>query len=185
LIVRKQQGSYYMKVIKHDSTRKLESILKLKTNAEIRDRIRAVVFAISGKTAPWIADRLGYSPRWPQRWVKRYNENGLDGLRDSPREGQPMKLNEEQILWLQNRLEAGPLPTDEMNVFRGEDVVEILNKQFGVNYSLSGVYLLLSKLGYAYIKPRPIHPKNNPEEMAVWLKKNHAKLRSKDQATTP
>ena len=174
-----------MKVIKHDSVRKLESISKLKANAEIRDRIRAVIHAMKGLSAPKIADKLGYSRRWAQSWIERYNESGLDGLRDLPRSGQPVKLSEDQMLWLQNRIEAGPLPTDKFNVFRGKDIMEMIENQFGVTYGLSGVYLLLSRLGYSYIKPRPLHPKNNPEEMALWLKKNHAELRSQNQTTPP
>ena len=169
-----------MKIKEQVPPEELIELSKLKENAEIRDRMRAIVYASQGFTAAAIAQRLGYELSWVNRWARRYNESGLEGLKDLPRSGQPTKLNQKQVIWLQNRVEAGPLSSDKCNVFRGEDLQQIIEKQFDVKFSLSGIYALLSRLGYSHIKPRPVHPQNDPEAMAGWLKKNDAGVHPKN-----
>jgi transposase len=52
---------------------------------------------------------------------------------------------------------------------RGRDAVRILKNEFGVEYTLDGVYDLLARLGLACLKPRPRHRKNDPAVMRQWL----------------
>ena len=59
----------------------------------------------------------------------------------------------------------GPLSRDGVCTLRGKDAVKILNKEFGVSYSLPGVYDLLHRLNLSCLKPRPRHEKNDPEKM--------------------
>ena len=49
---------------------------------------------------------------------------------------------------------------------RGRDVVAILEREFGVKYSLDGAYGLLERLGYSCLSPRPLHEKNDPAAVA-------------------
>ena len=53
-----------------------------------------------------------------------------------------------------------------MCTLRGKDVVRILQKEFGVKYSLGGAYDLLARLGYSCLTPRPVHEKSDPAAMA-------------------
>lgn len=170
-----------MRVENHDTNKLLKAMSKLKAYAEIHERIRIVMFAKQGQTLKWIANKLDVAPTTVVKWVGRYNEGGLDGLYDLPRSGQPTRITEKQMTWLINRLEAGPGREDETNVFRGKDVMELIKKHCGVTYSLSAIYVILSRLGYSYIKPRPVHPQNNPEEMRTWLKKNDAQIYSRNK----
>ena len=54
-------------------------------------------------------------------------------------------------------------------VLRGKDVQQILEREFGVKYTLFGVYDLMHRLGFSCLKPRSKHRKNNPEKMQQWL----------------
>ena len=58
---------------------------------------------------------------------------------------------------------------DEVCTLGGKDVKVILKKEFGVKYSLPGVYALMHRLGLSCLKPRPKHRKNDPEKMQQWL----------------
>jgi transposase len=44
---------------------------------------------------------------------------------------------------------------------RGQDIRRIMQVEFGVVYSGSGVYELLRRLDYASLKPRPKHRKTD------------------------
>jgi transposase len=132
--------------------------------ARRRDRCRIVLLALRGFTAVQIADKVGCSRRTAQQWVYRYRDEGLEGLRERPRPGQPKKLATASEAAFRRRLEAGPTGADGVCTLRGRDIQRILAK-----YSLQGVYDLLHRLGYSCLKPRPQHRKNDPAAMAAWL----------------
>ena len=128
-----------------------------------RDRYRAVLMALDGQKAPAIAKALGRARRSVQDWVYAYRDGGVDALRPRPRPGRPTKLPREREGELKARLDAGPTPADGgVCTLRGKDVVAILEREFGVKYSLDGAYDLLERLGYSCLSPRPLHEKADP-----------------------
>jgi len=137
-------------------------------------RLRAVFLAASGRTAPQVAEALGSSRRAVQRWIARYNAEGPDALADRPRPGQPTLLPAGDTERLRQRLDAGPTPADGACTLRAEEIREILRAEFGVAYSLPGVYLLLHRLGYSCLDPRPRHRKSDPAAQEEFKKKSPA-----------
>ena len=63
---------------------------------------------------------------------------------------------------VRERLEAGPLPEDNVCTLRGVDVKRILATEFGVVRCLASIYHLLHRLGYSYLRPRPRHRRADP-----------------------
>ena len=47
--------------------------------------------------------------------------------------------------------------------------MKILANEFGVRYTLDGVYDLLHRLRLSCLVPRPRHRKNDPQVMQKWL----------------
>jgi transposase len=131
-------------------------------------RLRIIILAIEGWTAPAIAMSVGLLRRECQEWVYRFNESGLAGLEDRPGGGRSQPLTTEQQECLRQRIDAGPLDEDRICSLRGADIQGILAKESGVVRSLSGVYNLLHRLGYAYLRPRPRHTKANPGLQAAF-----------------
>ena len=82
---------------KHDVER-LQILVSKERQAKQRDRYRIAVLALQGLEALQIADKVGYSRQTVQQWVYRYRDEGLDGLRERPRSGQPKKLSTEKEL---------------------------------------------------------------------------------------
>lgn len=138
-------------------------------DAKQRDRCRIVLLALRGFTAVQIAEKVGCSRRTVQQWVYRYRDEGLEGLRERPRPGQPKKLAAASEEAFRKRLESGPTADDGVCTLRGRDIQRILAEEFGAKYSLQGVYDLLHRLGFSCLKPRPRHRKNDPAVMATWL----------------
>ncbi len=159
-----------MQAIAHDSVDELLSRARLRRFARIRDRLRCVALAMEGRTATEIAGLVGLSRRTVQAWVRRYNEEGIDGLHDRPLPGQPTKLKRTDEARFMTRIDAGPTETDGVCTLRGEDVRGILEREFGAKYSLNGVYDLLHRLGYSRLRPRPRHRDNDPEAAERWVR---------------
>ena len=147
----------------------LRRVVRREKKAKQRDRYRAVLLALEGRATLEIADRLGRSRPFVQKWVYRYRDEGIAGLAERARPGQPTKLRREDETLFQRRLEAGPREEDGVCTLRGRDVQCILEQEFGAKYSLNGVYDLLHRLGYSCLKPRPAHRKNDPQVMTQWV----------------
>ena len=147
-----------MKVIAHDTLEELRAAVHRTHDADERDRVRMVVQASEGETGAAIAQRFGCSSRAVRKWIARYNEGGLAGLKDLPRSGRPRHLESAKEEDVRRRLDAGAQAEDGVCALRGEDVRRILEEEFDARYSLSGTYVVLHRLGYSSLMPRPQHP---------------------------
>jgi transposase len=61
------------------------------------ERARVVWLAREGRRVPAIAQELGIDRGTVRFWLKRFNEQGLEGLRDEPRAGRPPTYTPEEV----------------------------------------------------------------------------------------
>lgn len=138
-------------------------------DAKQRDRYRAILLALEGHEAPAIAQTLGRSRAFVQRWVYAYRDHGLDAIAAKRQTGRPPNLSPEKETPFRERFLAGPTEADGVCTLRAKDAQRILREEFGVAYTLGGVYDLLHRLGFSSLTPRPRHRKNDPASMQQWL----------------
>lgn len=162
-----------------ESVKNLKSKIRLERNSDTRDRIRIFVLVAKCYTNVEIAKRLGYSLPWVQKWISRYKQGGLSALHDGKRTGQPALLTDEQVLILYDEILAGPDPDGPLSRYRIVDIQALIKSRFGVDFSLSGTHALMQRMKLSHVKPRPSHPKNDPQAMEDWKKKRPMSLRSK------
>ena len=137
-----------MHIADHHDLDQLRALYKRQRDGRTRTRLQAVILARQGESAAAIAKILGYSPRSIQGWVRRYNAHGINGMADRPRSGRTPKLPRREENKLRKRIETGLGSGESGARLRGRDIQQILKVQFGVDYSLDGVYKLLHRLGY-------------------------------------
>lgn len=148
----------------------LKASISREKNAKQRDRLRAVLLALEGHDAPQIARTLGRARRFVQRWCYAYRDGGINAIVVKKSTGQPKKLPADQEAKFKQRIVSGPTEADGgVCTLRGVDARRILEREFGVKYTLGGVYDLMHRLGLSCLSPRPRHRKNNPEAMAQWI----------------
>jgi len=159
-----------MHVESHLPLKELKQLEREEKDAGRSRRLRIIILAIEGWTAPAIAMSVGLSRRICQRWVRRYNDEGLAGLDDQRGTVSPaVPLSPEQVQQFRERLEAGPLPEDQVASLRGIDLQRILASEFGVLRCLASVYHLLHKLGYSCLRPRPRHRRADSAAQAKFV----------------
>lgn len=141
----------------------LQTLYLTEKNARLARRIHAVYLAAKGLSCPQIMTITGAARRTIQQWVHKYNKQGIDGLKDKPRPGQPTKLPRKAELRFCKRIEAAPTKKDGVSVLNGPAIRRILECEFGVLYSMQGLYDLLHRLGYSCLCPRPQHEKADPQ----------------------
>ncbi len=147
----------------------LRQMAKSETNAKQRDRHRAVALALEGMQTKDIMQKLDRSKNFVQRWSYFYRDGGIEAITPKPQTGRPAKVQSQEQSAFKERFLAGPMDCDEVCTLGGKDARRILEKEFGVKYSLPGAYALMHRLGLSCLKPRPKHRKNDTEKMQQWL----------------
>ena len=152
------------------SCAELKQAAAAESHPKVRERILIVRHVLAGNSVPQAGEVFSLSERQIRVWIHRYNQEGLSGLRDRAKPGQPTHLKPELVEAFKARIEAGAKPGDGVCVLRGQDIQRILREAFQAEYSLVGVYTLLHRLGFSSLVPRPRHPKTNPETQANFKK---------------
>ena len=101
----------------------------------------------------------GLSRSAAYEWHNRYEEDGIEGLRDRPRPGRQPRVDAVTSARFKERIVAGAaLERDGVVAFRGIDGQRILKEEFAIDCSLSSTYRLLHRLKLSWLAPRPHHP---------------------------
>ncbi len=150
-----------------------ESLCKLASSHKYRDcrhRLRALALMMEDTVSrAERARRIGVDVQTLRDWVVRYNEVGVDGLRDAPRSGRPPKLDACQEAQLVAWMDAGPDPdAGEPSCRTVDDVRHWIMHRMGVDFTLEGVRRMIRRLGFRHVSPRPIHPRAKPEDQALF-----------------
>ena len=119
---------------------------------------------------PQEAGRLcGPSRTAAYEWHNRYEEEGIEGLRDRPRPGRQPLVDGATAVRLKERIVAGAdLARDGVVAFRGVNAQRILKEEFDIECSLSSTYRLLHRMQLSWLVPRPRHPQADATAQAAF-----------------
>lgn len=144
---------------------RLEELIDEERNAKQRDRYRMALLAVRGWEANDIAEALCSNRRTVQAWAYRYRDGGIPALTPGKAPGNKSRLPPEQYDAFRRRIVDGPRESDGVCTLRAKDAHRILREEFGVTYSIGGVYDLMHRLGLSCLKPRPRHEESDPAAM--------------------
>lgn len=109
----------------------LKNAHKKEKSGNVVSRIHAVrMFYVKRMKVKDIADILEYSPDWVHMWIKRYEDGGLDGLRDLARSGRPPAIPYGKMDLVMT--EAAQLPITPMTL--RQNIIEKHNVKFHITY---------------------------------------------------
>src|SRR5437764_14065723 len=101
---------------------------------------------------------LGLSRSAAYEWHNRYEEDGLEGLRDRPRPGRQPRVDGVTSARFKERIVGGAeLARDGVVAFRGVDAQRILKEEFEIDCRLSSPYVLLHRLEVSGLALPPRH----------------------------
>ena len=104
-----------------------------------------------------------------QSWLRRFRNNGFEGLFESQRSGAPRKLNTKQesaIFDKINELSASKTG----GYITGKELHNMLIEQYNAKCALKTVYNTMHRLGFSWITSRSMHPKSNKETQNTYKK---------------
>ena len=148
----------------------LEELARSERNARVCRRLLALRQLALGHSMEYAAQVSLVSVSQIYNWLRRYEEQGVEGVRDRPRCGAPQRLKPKREAAFVQRVIEGPGAHSGLSAWRGEDLRVVLREEFGASYSLSGVYALLHRLGLSTLVPRPQHPASDVVAQAAFKK---------------
>jgi putative transposase len=122
---------------------KLDVAYNRENDADIKERIQLVRRIEQDKQhIEDIGKELHRCRAWAYKWYKRYNENGLDGLKDKERSGRPPDVPKDVMLQIRQEL------ADSSTGWDFRQVLDLIYKKTGVRYHEVHIYRLLHKWGF-------------------------------------
>ena len=137
-------------------------------DADVKERILLVRRVITDKQhIESVAQELHKSRAWAYKWYKRYNDKGLEGLKDKSRSGRPPLVEHDLMIKIRKELEDSNTGWD----FR--QVMDIIQKRTSIKYHEVHIYRLLHKWGFSAKVPQKRFVKTATQEEKKSFKKGY------------
>jgi len=130
-------------------------------SAKLKERELIIKLSNDGKTCREIASLLGISKSKASYWIVRYNKT--NDLNDKSRSGRPTPLTKEKLTEISEKIKVGLRGQKVKAGISSRDVVEILENEIGIRYTIRHARRLLHKMGFSLITPRVSHIKMSKE----------------------
>lgn len=166
--------------------RRLQRFIKEQRKASNLDawrRARAVLGYIEGRRVVDLAREADVSRGSVNRWLQRYEAEGMAGLKSRPRPGPERRLNAEQLEELAYLIEAGPRELGySSGVWTGPMIADLIEDRYGVRYHNHHIPRLLHDLGFSVQRPRKRLAKADLKAQARWLRRTLPAIKKKPSA---
>jgi len=104
-----------------------------------------------------VADILKVSARSIFRWITKFKEGSIEGLRDRPKGHMRSKLTEDHKKRIEKWIISGKNDEGETVHWTLKKLKKELEKEFGINIGTTPLWKHLKKMELVLKKPRPIH----------------------------
>ena len=137
-------------------------IKSLERSTKMLKRLLFVKYRYDGDSVEEASKRIGITKMIGYVWQRRWNNEGYKGLIPRYARKGPSKMSEEQRNLLKEKLKDGQYTTAQ--------VMDIIRNEFGIEYTMKQVWVILKKMGMRHAKPYP-HDKRRPKDAEDALKK--------------
>jgi putative transposase len=133
-------------------TGELEALYEDERDPRVKERLLLVVRVEGdGQVPAQVARELHRSRPWTSYWLGRYREEGVEGLRDKPRDGRPPKLSGEVQEEIKRELHS------RKQGWTTEQVTQLIEEKGHVRYHFTHVYRLMHRWGFKEKVPQRRH----------------------------
>lgn len=125
-------------------------------NTRVRERMLLVLnVSYYDKVATHVAREIHRSKGWASQWLKRYREEGMEGLKDRPKDGRHPKISRQ----IEYRIKTILKESNQQQGWTTKQQVEkMIIKESGIKYHHNYIYCILCcRWGFKQKVPRKVH----------------------------
>jgi transposase len=148
------------------SRTELEELYRGEDDSDVKERLLLILRVEGDGMVPArVAKELHRSRFWTSFWLRRYREEGVDGLTDKPREGRPSKLSEEIQVEIKREISS------RRQGWTTDQVTRLIEERGHVKYHFTHIYRLMHRWGFKEKVPQRRHVNTAPIEEKQDFKK--------------
>jgi transposase len=145
---------------------KLESVYRNEFDVKVKERLLLVLKVKNDGMVPArAAKELHRSRTWASDWLRRYHEEGMDGLKDRLKSGRPSELSNEVSLRIRRNLK------ESKQGWTTKQINDMIIRESGKSYHYTHIYKILHKWGFKLKVPRKVHVNTASKEEKDAFKK--------------
>ena len=147
------------------------------TNEERVDAIRLLSL---GYTHAAVAEIFDVTESSVYGWQKLYREGGLAALSTKIASGRKKLLSDKHLLQLAGWIRRDPRQLEfDFALWTRKMVRDLINRKFGVDYSLQNVGRILKMLGFSPQRPMYQALERDPEKRRIWTEETFPAIRKR------
>jgi len=132
-------------------------------------RLYAIYQVSLGQPSRKLEELYNTSFKQITNWVHRFEQEGIEGLKDKEGRGRTSRLNEEQCHQISGLLKEPPEDHGYNSAtWTGPMLIEWIKKHYGIDYKKAQIYNVIKALGYTYQKGRGIFPETKEEAQQIF-----------------
>lgn len=144
----------------------------------VATRIHAILLNSTGKTSGDIAKVLRVSRSQVSKWLKTYDQSGVQGILEGYRSGRPSLMTKENKILLSDIIESGPVAYGYMSgVWTSSMIAKIILTEFSVEYNPGHVRKILKEMKFSVQRPKKILANADPEKQDRWTRYTYPELK--------
>lgn len=168
LYVRLSLGSKSVVAVAVESpSRQIQQAYRTEKDGSVKERILLVKrVRFDNMEASKVAERdLNRTRWWAYKWLSRFDKQGLEGLKDHPRNGRPPKVSEKMMYQIKQMVIEKP------SGWEAKEVMDLIYEKTGVRYHEFHIYRILHKWSMSPKVPQKKHVNSaSPEEKKEFKK---------------
>ncbi|HTY43992.1 MAG TPA: helix-turn-helix domain-containing protein [Patescibacteria group bacterium] len=147
----------------------LKKNYKKEKSAKVKERILMLVYTFQGESSRDVGDRIQCDQKLVLYWKKRYEKEGLEGLKTRPKSGKPRIISRRQEANLKKMIAKKDLEKP----WTTKRVSGLITEKTGVNYSQRQVTRILNRWNFGLTSGRPMYwHRASEEDITKFGKKN-------------
>jgi transposase len=152
----------------------------------VAKRIHAVLLNSDQYTSGRISDILNVSRSKVSEWLKIYEEQGFEGLKEGQRSGRPGRLDELQKILLCDIIDSGPISFGySSGIWTSKRIADAIVAEFGITYHPGHVRKLLQEFGFSVQSPKRVLALADKEKQAKWISHTYPNIKKKPSRSMP
>ena len=131
---------------------KLVDLYKKETDSKVKERILLVIRVREDGQVPFrVVKEMHRSNPWASDWLKRYDREGMEGLKDRTRSGRTPEISQETSCQIKKELSG----TNQGWTTRQVD--DLIARKSGIKYHYTHTCRILRRWGFKQKVPRKVH----------------------------